>query len=112
MTKNEDEKLVTKGAVKKLLDEEILSNNGKPPWIIVEPARLLEAIDKLPACLPAVRQAVSIKSPEEIEKAIEHLENKVKNSWSAALLRWVLNQEQEVWNEEQIFGKPSGKVNQ
>jgi len=62
-----------------------------------------EAIEKLPA--------EQIKSREQIERAIKYLENQTNNSWSAALLRCVLNQKQGVWEEEKIFGESgSGKV--
>jgi len=100
MSKNpEDKKWVTKGAVKKVLGAYALIANE-------------EAIDKLPA--------EPIKSPAQIERAIEYLEreaDRLKEAgpavgmlsyWAVAeLCRLIIGQKQkeEFWDEEKIFGK-------
>lgn len=124
MTKNpEDEKLVTRVAVKGILDIVIPFPQHKMKTL---KNRLVRAIDDLPAVLPNSRpsrqrstggKAGEIKSPEEIERAIEYLEE-LRDSHNIDLggnlkafqthidlLLLILNREQDTWDEEKIFGK-------
>lgn len=115
MIKNpEDEKLITKGAAKEAM-ERLTRTLPKCPdenYAQLRYYPVLEAIDNLPACLPAVRQAVSIKSPEEIGRAIKHFKVYERNlpnfTFSPKelndLLRWISGQEQDTWSNKELLG--------
>lgn len=123
MTKNpEDEKLVAKGVVKKELEDAIRTLPREPGMFFTKGSlcdRLQKGIDKLPT--------VKIKSPEQIERAIEYLEREAEGRlkeagaavsmlayWEVAdLFRLIIGQKQlrKFWDEEEVFGKAeSGKV--
>jgi len=102
MTKNPDDELVTKGAMKDAIRK--LHTSAHYVGYVDE---LLVAIDKLPAVLPNSRQAGEIKSLEQIEQAIEYLEGQAEGV-VADLLRLIIGQKPKgnFWDEEKIFGEP------